>query len=147
MIDQINFFGIICVCIIAKNIMDIIIQSLGFKTGETLEQFISEKMNSLKSDHIVRANVTLFQGPPSNPENNYCEVRLEVPGNDLFVKKNNQYFETAVSACTDVLATMLNKTKDVSTDRRQTDTIEIENSFLAGTLNDEEEVDLEDIVK
>lgn len=26
---------------------------------------------------------------------------LEVPGNDLFVKKNSQYFETSVSECVD----------------------------------------------
>ena len=48
--------------------MDIIIQSLGFNAGETLEQFIKEKVSSLKSDSIVRANVTLYLGPASIPE-------------------------------------------------------------------------------
>jgi putative sigma-54 modulation protein len=126
--------------------MDIIIQSLGFKAVESIEQFIAEKMNGLKSETIIRANVTLFKGPDTNPENNYCEVRLEVPGNDLFVKKNSQYFETSVSECTDVLASMLNKAKDVSTDRRQAQTMEIQDALIAGDVNDDE-TELEDIIK
>ncbi|MDB5279367.1 MAG: hypothetical protein JWR61_4322 [Ferruginibacter sp.] len=126
--------------------MDIIIQSLGFKAGESIEQFITEKMNGLKSETIIRANVTLFKEPDTNPENNYCEVRLEVPGNDLFVKKNSQYFETSVSECTDVLASMLNKAKDVSTDRRQAQTMEIQDALIAGDVNDDE-TELEDVIK
>jgi putative sigma-54 modulation protein len=52
--------------------MDIIIQSLGFKAGETLEAFVPEKVNTIKNDRIVRANVTLFKGPASESENDYC---------------------------------------------------------------------------
>ena len=101
--------------------MDIIIQSLGFNAGETLERFIKEKLSGLKSDNIVRANVTLFLGPSSMPENNYCEIRLEVPGNDHFVKKHGAYFETAVSECVDVLTQKLSKVKDKHTDRLHAD--------------------------
>ena len=126
--------------------MDIIIQSLGFKAGETLESFIREKISALKSDNIVRANVTLFMGPESNPENNYCEIRLEVPGNDHFVKKNSQYFETSVSECVDVLTQMINKTKDINTHRRQVNPIDMQNTLLTAELN-EDEIELEDIVK
>ena len=126
--------------------MDIIIQSLGFKAGETLESFIREKVSALKSDNIVRANVTLFMGPETNPGNNYCEIRLEVPGNDHFVKKNSEYFETSVSECVDVLAQMINKSKDINTDRRQSKTIEVQDALLEGELNDDE-VELEDVVK
>src|SRR6476620_12738073 len=101
--------------------MDIIIQSLGFKAGENLENFTREKINSLKHDKILRANVTLFKGPDSNPENNYCEIRLEVPGNDPFVKKNGAYFETAISECVDVLNETLSRNKDKNLHRRQAD--------------------------
>lgn len=112
--------------------MDIIIQSLGFKAGDTLEDFIREKVKALKSDEIVRANVVLFKGPDSNPENNYCEIRLEVPGNDHFVKKHGQYFETAVSECTDVLATQIAKARDKHTDRRKAEAAEIQDAILEG---------------
>ena len=76
--------------------MDIIIQSLDFRTSETLDNFIREKINALKSDTIVRANVTLYLASEGNPENQVCEIRLEIPGNDLFVKKGSVHFETSV---------------------------------------------------
>jgi putative sigma-54 modulation protein len=127
-------------------IMDIIIQSLGFTAGETLEGFIREKLSGLKTDNIVRANVTLYLGPNSNPENNYCEIRLEVPGNDHFVKKHGVYFENAVSECVDVLTQKIKKTKEKDATRRQAEVIAIQDAALAA--NDEEtEPELEDVVK
>ena len=102
--------------------MDIIIQSLGFKASETLENFIREKINTIKDDHIVRANVILYKGPASNPDNDYCEVRLEVPGNDHFVKKHSQYFETSVGECVDILTQMIRKSKGKMTGKRHTGT-------------------------
>lgn len=123
--------------------MDIIIQSLGFKAGDTLEIFINEKLNTLKSDHIVRANVTLFKGHDNIAENNYCEIRLEVPGNDHFVKKHSIYFETAVSECVAVLAQQISKAKDKHTSK-QADATMIQDS-LAET--NEGDVELEDVIK
>jgi ribosome-associated translation inhibitor RaiA len=126
--------------------MDIIIQSLGFAAGESLERFIKEKVSGLKSDNIVRANVTLYLGPPSNPENNYCEIRLEVPGNDHFVKKNGVYFVTSVSECVDILTQMIKKARDKNNDRRQAGAIAMQDAALEA--NDAEtEPELEDVVK
>lgn len=72
-----------------RRLINIIIQSLGFKGSESLDTYIKEKINTIKGEHLIRANVTLYKGPGSIPENNYCEIRLEVPGNDHFVKKHN----------------------------------------------------------
>ena len=124
--------------------MHIIIQSLGFKAGDTLENFIHEKVSALKSDHIMRANVTLFKGADSDPENNYCEIKLEVPGNDHFVKKSGVYFENAVSECVDVLTQQISKAKDKHADRLQADAEAIQ-ATLAESGDDE--VELEDVVK
>ena len=126
--------------------MDIIIQSLGFNAGESLENFIREKVNTLKSDNIVRANVTLYKGPAGNPDSDYCEMRLEIPGNDLFVKKNSQYFETSVSECVDVLSLQIKKGKDKHLDGRQADENVIQDELLKGEENDGD-VELEDVVK
>ena len=125
--------------------MDIIIQSLGFKAGEALENFIREKINSLKSDEIVRANVTLFKGPAGNPENDYCEVRLEVPGNDHFVKKHSQHFETSLSECVEVLTQMIKKTRDKIKNGRQAEALVIQDALSDGETGDDTE--LEDVVK
>lgn len=125
--------------------MDIIIQSLGFKAGDALESFTSEKLRSLKHDKIVRANVILYKGPDSSPENNYCEIRLEVPGNDPFVKKNSPYFETAISECVDVLEEILNRTKTKEADRKKGDATAIQDAIQeAETAQDP---DLEDVVR
>jgi len=129
-----------------KLLMDIIIQSPGFNAGESLENFIKEKVNTLKSDNIVRANVTLYKGPAGNPNNDYCEIRLEVPGNDLFVKKNSEYFETSVSECVEVLSQQIKKSKDKHTDARQADENVIQDELLKSE-GDDEDVELEDIVK
>lgn len=124
--------------------MDIIIQSLGFRAGEKLEGFVREKLATLKGDRIVRANVTLFKGPDSEQDNNYCEIRLEVPGNDHFVKKNGAYFETAVSECVDVLTLKLKDEKDKRANR-QADATVIQD--VAMQTGDNDDVELEDVVK
>lgn len=98
--------------------MDVIIQSLGFKAGEELESYIQDKLGKLKpNDHIVRANVTLFLGPDRATPNDYCEIRLEVPGNDLFVKESAVEFEQAVDECVNKLQGILRKQKEKQVDQ------------------------------
>lgn len=125
--------------------MDIIIQSLGFTAGEAIEVYIREKLSSLKGDGIIRANVTLRLEPELGIEQqNACEILLEVPGNDHFVKRNNQYFEAAVNDCVDLLSQAIKKAKEKQNDRRQADPVEIQNAILESTKID---IDLEDVVK
>lgn len=94
--------------------MDIIIQSLGFKASDNLEELVREKLNRIvkESDKVVRAHVTLYAASESNPNNNVCEIRLEVPGNDHFVKKGSDLFEKAIIDCTDALQNMIRKARD-----------------------------------
>ena len=101
--------------------MELIIQSLGFTAGEDLESFIREKVSKLE-DHggrIIRADVTLYLRPKRAHESNTCEIRLLIPGNDLFVKKSNVQFETAIVEAIDVLDTMVRKEKGKHIDRRR----------------------------
>ncbi|HEX8314340.1 MAG TPA: HPF/RaiA family ribosome-associated protein [Flavisolibacter sp.] len=93
--------------------MDVIIQSLGFKHSDNLEAHINEKLEKLTpSDRIIRANVTLFQGPDRATPNDYCEIRLEVPGPDLFVKEHSDQFEQAIDECINKLQGILRKQKE-----------------------------------
>jgi putative sigma-54 modulation protein len=99
--------------------MDIIIQSLGFKAGDELEAYIREKLSKINpNDHIVRANVTLFLGPNRATRNTYCEIRLEVPGNDHFIKESNPDFEQAIDAAVNKLQQMVRKARDKESDKR-----------------------------
>ena len=98
--------------------MDIIIQSLGFKAGEALETYAREKLGKLTpADNIVRANVTLFMGSSRATPNDYCEIRLEVPGNDLFVKQSSTEFEQAIDEAVNKLQSILRKSKEKQMDR------------------------------
>jgi putative sigma-54 modulation protein len=101
--------------------MDIIIQSLGFKAGEGLESYIREKLGKLKpDDQIVRANVTLYFGADKNTPDTFCEIRLEVPGNDLFVKESaKDDFEQAVDTTVNKLQSLLRKSKEKQLDQWQ----------------------------
>lgn len=100
--------------------MDIIIQSLGFTAGEGLESFVQEKLETFnKESKIIRANVTLFIGSDGNPNKYCCEIRLEVPGNDLFVKKESDSFEKAIVSAADALQRSRRRAKEKLTDRQQ----------------------------
>jgi putative sigma-54 modulation protein len=93
--------------------MDIIIQSPGFKTGKDLEVFIREKLEKLdKEINIIRANVTLYTGSQSNLNGSYCEIRLEIPGNDLFVKRNSDSFEKAIIDTVNTLQQNIRKVRE-----------------------------------
>lgn len=99
--------------------MDVIIQSLGFKASDALEDRVREKLENLKSaDTVVRANVTLYQGPDRNVQNDYCEIRLEVPGPDIFAKRSSADFEQAVDETIDALQVQLRKMREKQTDKR-----------------------------
>ena len=100
--------------------MDIIIQSLGFKAGEELENYVTEKLGKLSpSDHIIRANVELFLGPDRATPNTYCEIRLEIPGNDHFVKESSPEFEQSVDSAVNKLQAMIRKAKEKQVDQWQ----------------------------
>ncbi len=97
--------------------MDVIIQSLGFKHSENLVSYINEKLQKLTpSDRIIRANVTLFQGPDRATPNDYCEIRLEVAGPDLFVKESSTEYEKAIDECINKLQGILRKQKEKMVD-------------------------------
>jgi len=100
--------------------MEVIVQSLGFKAGQELENYISEKLSKLdkRVPDAVRANVMLFIGPDSQPDNKHCEIRLEMPGNDPFVKKTGTTWELAVVEAVETLESLVRKAKEKAADKR-----------------------------
>jgi len=97
--------------------MRVTIQSLGFKAGEELENYTREKCEKLTpNDHIVAANVILFLGPDNAAREHFCEIRLEVPGNDPFVKESAGDFYTAVDVTINKLQGIIRKAKEKQLD-------------------------------
>ncbi|MEO5893875.1 MAG: HPF/RaiA family ribosome-associated protein [Ferruginibacter sp.] len=78
--------------------MNITIQSVNFKAGEKLENFITDKVSKLfkHGDNIIRAEVTLRQADNGNPQNKFCDIRLMIPGHDHFVSKRTDIYEKSV---------------------------------------------------
>ncbi len=78
--------------------MEIIIQTPGFKAGVKLLKFIKKRLDRLAKlhDSIVNANVCLRLDNSNTQENKVCEIKLGIPGKDLFATRQNKTFEAAV---------------------------------------------------
>ena len=93
--------------------MQVIIQTLHFNARPDLDQHVNDKVNGLQRyyDKIESANVTLKVDKHDTDGDKLCEIRLAVPGNDLFVKKHGDSFEEATNRCVDVLEEQIAKMK------------------------------------
>lgn len=94
--------------------MNITIQSVHFDASERLEGFIQQKVGKLDqfSDEIINAEVTLRLDKAETSENKLAEVQLDIPGSNLFAKKQNKSFEEAVDLACEALRKQLIKRKE-----------------------------------
>jgi ribosome-associated translation inhibitor RaiA len=93
--------------------MKINLQSLHFKASGQLKEFVDEKVGKLAhiSDEILSAEVVLIANDIKITNNKVCEIRLIVPGNDDFVKKEAASFEEAILDAVEVLQKILKQKK------------------------------------
>lgn len=79
--------------------MKVIIQTPGFKADQKLLDFVVKKLEKLGqiNDTILEANVCLKLDKSDTRENKICEVKLAIPGSDLFAAKQSQTFEEATN--------------------------------------------------
>ncbi len=89
------------------------IQSIHFDADKKLLEFIQKKVDKLAQfyDRIEGADVYLKLENTSSMENKIAEVRLKIPGNDLFAKKQSKSFEEAVDSAVEALRRQLKKQK------------------------------------
>ena len=94
--------------------MNTTINSVKFRADEKLEKFIQEKVSKLDRmiDNAVRCEVTLKVDKPESDNNKIAEIRLYVPGKDLFVTKQADTFEQAVADGVDTLKIQIEKYKN-----------------------------------
>jgi ribosomal subunit interface protein len=94
--------------------MNILIQSPDVNPRETLKDLIDEKVGKLEqfSDRIMEARVLLKLDSSDTRENKVCEVKLIIPGNDLFAKRNAESFEEALSGVVEALRKQLISWRD-----------------------------------
>jgi putative sigma-54 modulation protein len=94
--------------------MDITIQSVRFNAADHLQQFVQQKVNKLEHffDGIVNAEVILKLDKAESAENKIAEIRLKLPGGELFSKKQSKTFEESVDLACDALRKQLLKWKE-----------------------------------
>ncbi|MBW6478116.1 MAG: ribosome-associated translation inhibitor RaiA [Bacteroidales bacterium] len=94
--------------------MKVKISSLHFKSDVKLENFIREKVTKVSGlfDGVISSEVTLKLDQSSNNENKIAEIRINIPGNDLFAKKQAKSFEEAIDSAADALKKQIKKRKE-----------------------------------
>ena len=94
--------------------MNITVQSIHFDADMKLIAFIRDKIQKLTlfHDHILGAEVFLrLQKDGAHRENKVVEVRLTVPGRELFAKRRNGSFEAAADEAVEALRRQIERSK------------------------------------
>jgi putative sigma-54 modulation protein len=94
--------------------MKVNMQSVNFTIDRKLVDFIQRKMDKLENyyDKVIDADVYLKVENTSAKENKIAEVRVNIPGEDIMVKKQCKTFEEAVDEAASTLQRALLKRKE-----------------------------------
>ena len=94
--------------------MDIKIHSVRFDADIKLIDFINNKVSKLIqfNDDIIAAEVFLRLENSQDMENKITEIKLDIPGNNLFAKKQSKTFEEATDLAVDALRKQVKKKKE-----------------------------------
>lgn len=89
------------------------IQTVDFKASDELLQFTEEKVSSLHKyyDQIVGAEVYLKLIQDEHKQNKKAEIKLNIPGNDLYADAHEASFEKAIAEVIDKLKGQIRKLK------------------------------------
>lgn len=96
--------------------MEIQMHSIHFKADKKLLDFISDKLNKLEqfNQQVISAEVFLRLDKDREKENKITEIKLLVPGKELFAKRKCKSFEEAVDETIDALKKQIIKEKEKS---------------------------------
>ncbi|TNF25116.1 MAG: ribosome-associated translation inhibitor RaiA [Bacteroidetes bacterium] len=96
--------------------MKVKIQSIHFDADVKLLNFIENKVGKLNtySNAIIDSEVFLRLDKSSSHENKIAEIKLLVPGNDLFAKRQCKTFEEATDLAVEALRRQLKRQKEKS---------------------------------
>jgi putative sigma-54 modulation protein len=94
--------------------MDIKIEAVHFDADKKLIEFVNSRVQRLENyfDNIVSSEVHLKLGSASDKENKVTEIKLSVPGKELFAKKESKSFEESTDLCVEALRKQVSKHKE-----------------------------------
>ena len=93
--------------------MEIKVQSIRFDADRKLIDFINEKVRKLSqfTDDIIVGEVFLRIDKSDDKSNKIAEVKILIPGKELFAKKQCRSFEAATDSAVEALRRQIRKTK------------------------------------
>jgi len=99
--------------------MTINVQAVNFNTKPGLEEYLEKKLSKLEAltDKIISAQVYLKVENTSDKNNKSVDIKLEVPGDDIVVKKSGQSFEECIDLSVDTLKKLVVRNKEKVADR------------------------------
>lgn len=95
--------------------MNVNVHSIHFDADIKLVSFIKEKIAKLHQFHdsILSGDVFLrLEHDGERRQNKVVEIRLAIPGNELFAKRQGKSFEEAAITTVEALRNQVNRTKD-----------------------------------
>ncbi len=94
--------------------MNIKINSVHFRSDRKLEDFIREKLQKMPTlfDGVIGSEVILKLENNETRDNKIVEIRLQIPGYDLFAKKQSKTFEESTDQAIEALKRQLVKHKE-----------------------------------
>ena len=94
--------------------MRVNINAVHFKADKKLQAFIKEKMDKLTQvyDGVIDGDVHLKVDNNDSRENKIAEIRLSVPGTNLYAKKQSTSFEESTDTAVEALRKQLKRHKE-----------------------------------
>ncbi len=96
--------------------MNVNIDSVHFDADKKLIDFIEKKLDKLnkKQNSILGADIKLKLDNSTAAQNKIAEIKIKVPGEDFFAKKQAKTFEESIDTSLSALERQLIKYKDKS---------------------------------
>ena len=96
--------------------MDIKVNSVNFTADQKLITFVNEKVNKLQLffDNIIVGEVFLRVDKDQEKENKLAEIKILLPGKELFAKKQCKTFEEATDLAVEALRRQVRKVKEAN---------------------------------
>lgn len=94
--------------------MQIQVHSIHFDADQKLIDFIKGKLGKLEQFHdkITNTEVFLRLDNADNKENKIAEIKLSVPGKDLFARRQTKTFEESTDTAVEALRRQIKKHKE-----------------------------------
>ena len=97
------------------------IQTPNFKASEELVSFVNEHVAKLDlfTDRIIESTIYLRVDKSATNENKICEIKMQIPGKELFASKKSNTFEEAAVLAVEALKPQIERWKGSVSERQK----------------------------